>query len=273
MTGTTPGNPDGSDAVRRRDDGLVIPPGADDDLVLSLRSLATLASGRLALEDTLTQVAGFAVQAIPGADGAGLTLLEDDRADTIVASAAFVSAVDAIQYSLGEGPCISAAREQRTFTSGSLGGEARWPRFGARVARLGVHSVLSLPLLTPDGVFGAMNIYAHDKDAFDGRAVKLGELFAVPAAIAVQNAQVLAQAQRLAANLKSALTSRAVIDQALGIIMSRTGCTADEAFDRLRTRSQAEHAKVALVAQSVVNAAVARAKARRAIEDPPRVRP
>jgi GAF domain-containing protein len=132
-----------------------------------------------------------------------------------------------------------------------------------------VHSVLSLPLLTPDGVLGAMNVYAHGKAIFDDHAVNIGELFAVPAAIAVQNALVLAQAKRLASNLQAALVSRAVIDQAMGIVMSRTGCSASEAFDRLRTRSQTEHLKVSAVAQSVVDAAVRRARARRAIEDPP----
>ena len=62
-----------------------------------------------------------------------------------------------------------------------------------------MHSALSLPLITPDGVVGAMNVYAHDKYVFDDRAAELGEIYAEPAAIAVQNAQVLAQAQRLAA--------------------------------------------------------------------------
>ena len=131
-----------------------------------------------------------------------------------------------------------------------------------------MHSVLSLPLLTPDGVLGAMNVYAHGKAIFDDHAVNIGELFSVPAAIAVQNALVLAQAKRLATNLQAALVSRAVIDQAMGIVMSRTGCTAAEAFDRLRARSQTEHIKVSAVAQSVVDAAVRRARARRAIEDP-----
>jgi hypothetical protein len=70
-----------------------------------------------------------------------------------------------------------------------------------------------------------MYVYAHPKDAFDERAEHIGELFAVPAAIAVQNPQILAQTQRLAANLQAALTSRAVIDQAIGIIISRTGVT------------------------------------------------
>ena len=180
----------------------------DPDLADSLAALAGLSTARLGLEDLLTQVATFAVQAIPGADGAGLTLIESDRGDTIVKSAPFVKEIDDIQYGLGEGPCISAAATGLTVRSGSLGGDARWPRFGPRIGRLGVHSVLSLPLLTPDGVLGAMNVYAHPKDAFDERAENIGRLFAVPAAIAVQNAQILAQAQRLTSHLQAALTVR-----------------------------------------------------------------
>jgi GAF domain-containing protein len=227
-----------------------------------MRSLAQLATGKLTLEEMLTEVANFAVQAIPGADGAGLTLIEDNRSDTIVATADFVREVDTIQYTLGEGPCISAASERRTMRSGSLGGEPRWPRFGPRVGRLGVHSVLSLPLLTPDGVFGAMNVYAHAKEAFGERAEALGELFAAPAAIAVQNAQVLEQTKRLAASLQGALSTKALIDQALGIIRSRSGASSDEAFARLRSMSQTRNVKLAVVAESLVEEAVRRAKAR-----------
>ncbi len=276
MAGQAPGSSDDNEAVEPGSVESAEPDSVelgsvesvDRALTSSLAALGRLSTGRLDLEDMLTRVARYAVNAIPGADGAGLTLLEDNRADTIVATADFVRQVDDIQYTMGEGPCISAARESRTFSSGSLGGEQRWPRFGPRVARLGVHSVLSLPLVTPDGVFGAMNVYAHAKGAFDDHSINVGELFSVPAAIAVQNAQVLAQAKRLATNLQAALTSRAVIDQAMGIVMSRTGCTASEAFERLKVRSQAEHVKVAAVAQSVVDAAVRRARSRHATEDP-----
>jgi GAF domain-containing protein len=204
----------------------VVPAHArDEDLAGGLTALAGLSTARLSLEDLLTRVASFAVQAIPGADGAGLTLLEAGRADTIVKSAPFVELIDDIQYGIGEGPCISAATTGQTMRSGALSGDPRWPRFGPRAGRLGVHSVLSLPLHAGDQVVGAMNVYAHPKDAFDERAEHIGELFAVPAAIAVQNAQILAQTQRLAADLQAALTSRAVIDQAIGIIISRTGVT------------------------------------------------
>jgi hypothetical protein len=241
-------------------------PGATDDvdLQISLMRLSWLAmgEGQRGLEDLLRHVAEYAVEAIPGADGAGLTLLEADRVDTMVASADFVREVDAIQYGIGEGPCITAATEGRAVRSGSLGADPLWPRFGPRVVRLGVHSVLSLPLVVGTDVLGAMNVYAHDKNAFDERSVQLGELFSVPAAISVQNAQALAQARRLAVQLQAALTNRAVIDQALGIIMSRSGGTAADAFDRLRVMSQTENRKLSDVAQHVVDEAVRRARAR-----------
>jgi GAF domain-containing protein len=236
----------------------------DLDLRASLQNLSQLVMDSEAggLEELLRHVASFAVRAIPGADGAGLTLLEQGRPDTIVASADFVVEVDAIQYGLGQGPCITAAAESRTVMSGSLQGEPRWPRFGPRVAQLGVHSVLSLPLLGPAGALGAMNVYAHAADAFDQRAIELGELFAVPAAISVRNAQVLAQTKRVAMRLQAALTSRSVIDQARGIVISRSGCNADEAFDKLVTMSQAENRKLSVVAQHIVDEAKRRARSR-----------
>ena len=234
----------------------------DADLRAGLAGLARL-TFRLGLEDMLTRVATYAVRAIPGADGAGLTLLEDDRADTIVATAEFVSEIDDIQYGIGQGPCITAAREAQTVISGSLGADPRWRKFGGTVARLGVHSVVSLPLVTPDRVVGAMNVYAHAKHAFDERAAELGEIFAVPAAVAVQNAQVLAQTQRLAAQLQSALERRGVIDRAIGIMMSRSGGTEDAAMARLRVLSQKGHQKLDVVARGIIDEAVRRAQARR----------
>jgi len=264
MAETTSGSSHGPDDATP-DIGFHLRDASDDlDLRASLASLSRLGmgQGQQGLEDLLRHVAEFAVHAIPGADGAGLTLLESDRADTMVASADFVREVDAIQYGIGEGPCITAAAERRTVHSGSLGGEKLWPRFGPRVSRLGVHSVLSLPLLVGADVLGAMNVYAHAKDAFDERSVQLGELFSVPAAIAVQNAQALSQARRLATQLQAALTSRSGIDQALGIVMSRSGCTAEEALNKLRAMSQAENRKLSVVAQHVIEEAVRRARAR-----------
>lgn len=233
----------------------------DDDLAASLRGLSVLAAGRLRLEDMLTRVARYAVQAIPGADGAGLTLIEQHRSDTIVTTATFVAAVDAVQYGINEGPCISAARDGVTVMSGSLGGDPRWPRFGSRIARMGVHSALSLPLITPDEVVGAMNIYARGKHVFDARAAELGEIFAVPAAVAVQNAKVLEDARRLADRLRGVLDERMVVERAIGIVMSRSGVDEVRALARLTTLSQHEHVKLVQIAQRLVDEAVRRARA------------
>ncbi|MEO6793723.1 MAG: GAF and ANTAR domain-containing protein [Mycobacterium sp.] len=238
-----------------------------DDLRTSLADLAGLVADTFGLEELLARVASYAVHAIPGAEGAGATLLRvdcpDNRVEAMAASAPFVHQIDEIQYvEVNEGPCITAALERRTVRSGSLGGEKHWPRFGPRVGRLGVHSVLSLPLLLPGQVVGAINVYAHSKDAFTQRAAELGELFAAPAAVAVHNAQVLAQARTLTAQLQTALSSRPVIEQAIGILRARTGGSADEAFDLLRRISQAENTKLAVVARRIVDEAVRRARAR-----------
>jgi GAF domain-containing protein len=237
------------------------------DLQAAISDLAGLVAGSLGLPELLAEVAAFAVHAIPGADGAGVTLLRIDRVSNIVealaASAPFVEEIDRIQYvTLQEGPCITAALERRTVRSGSLGGEKMWPRFGPRVGRLGVHSALSLPLLLPGQVVGAINVYAHDKNVFDEHAAEFGELFAKPAAVAVHNAHVLSQAVALTAQLQAALSTRPVIDQAIGLLRGRSGRSSEDAFTQLRAMSQSEHRKLADVSQRLIDEAVRRARAR-----------
>lgn len=185
-----------------------------DALDESVEALSSLVMVDEALPETLTQIADLAARAIPGADGAGLTLFLAGDAETRVSSAPFVTETDDLQYGLGEGPCITAAREGRTVISGSLGDDSSYPTFGPRAAQLGVHSSLSLPLFAGQKVVGSLNVYSHAKFAFDGQAAKLGELFAVPAAVSVQNAQALAEAQRLASRLGQILLRRAVDTEA-----------------------------------------------------------
>ena len=234
-----------------------------------------MVSDSLGLHELLTSVATFAVRAIPGADGAGVTLLTGDpagrRIEALAASAPFVSEIDRLQYeTLGEGPCITAVLERKTVRSGSLGGEKLWPRFGPRVGRLGFHSALSLPLLLPrdaaqdTGIVGAINVYARGKDVFDERAEEMGELFAAPAAVAVHNAQVLAAAQALVGQLQQALATRPVIDQAIGVLRARSVLSEAEALTRLRAISQREHIRLVDVAATLVEESISRARARHA---------
>ena len=235
----------------------------DDDLALSLDDLSGLLTSTNSLEVTLVRIAELAVKAIPGAQAAGLTLLEPDRPQTVVATDPFVQEVDDVQYGLGEGPCLAAVALGATVSSGNLGGDNRFPRFGPQAGRLGVHSVLSVPLLVDASPIGVLNIYARARDSFGAEAVRFGEAFAGPAAVSVANAQALARAGRLVGQLSQALSSRAEIDQAIGILMSRTGGTSDEAFTRLRTASQQRQVKLQQVARELVAAAVGRARDRR----------
>jgi GAF domain-containing protein len=239
------------------------------ELGTSVTSLGALLMRQQPLTTILTSVAAYAADAIPGADGAGLTLLEDGRADTIVASEPFVVAVDEVQYRLGEGPCLSAVASACTQLSACLGGEDRWPRFGPRASRLGVHSALSLPLLIDGGVIGALNVYGRRLNSFDEGSVRAGESFAQPAAVTVANAQVLEESRRLAALLERAIESRTVTDYAIGIIMSRTGATPDQALTQLRQLSQATSTKLAVVAAQLVDQAVGKARHRHAHHDRP----
>jgi GAF domain-containing protein len=127
---------------------------------------------------------------------------------------------------------------------------------------MGVHSVLALPLMIADRVIGAINAYAYQRDAFAQHAVQLGAQFAGPAAVSVYNAQLLASAQERTDRLQRALSSRAVIDQAIGIIRSRSGGSAEEAFERLARMSQSDNIKLNVVAERLVEEAVRRARTR-----------
>ncbi|BBX45206.1 GAF and ANTAR domain-containing protein [Mycobacterium cookii] len=237
------------------------------ELYAGLRKVAGIVAGAQGVIDLLGDVAEFAVQAIPGADGVGVSLVDPwhdkPTVQTWAATAILVHEIDTAQYDeLNEGPCITCMESRRPTVSGSLGSDSRWPHFGGRAARMRVHSALALPLIVGDQVIGSINAYAKNRDAFGDHAVQLGSQFARPAAISVYNAQLLASAQERTIRLQRALDSRAVIDQAIGIIRSRSGGTADEAFERLAQISQGENVKLHAVAQRLVEEAVRRAVAR-----------
>jgi GAF domain-containing protein len=237
------------------------------DLHAGLIGVAGIVADAHQVSEILQDVAEFAVQAIPGADGAGVTLIRSgDHKPHIQAwavTAAFVGEIDVVQYEdLGEGPCITCMDSRRPTVSGSLGSDTRWPHFGGRVARMGVHSALALPLTVGERVIGAINSYARSRDAFAEHAVRLGSQFAGPAAVSVYHAQLLASASERTDRLQRALKSRAIIDQAIGIIRSRSGLSAEAAFDRLTQLSQSENVKLHIVAEHLVEEAVRRARVR-----------
>jgi GAF domain-containing protein len=239
----------------------------ESDYHEGLRGVAGIVAGANRVPELLSAVAQFAVRAIPGVEGAGVALINPrvglPSIQAWAATASLVNEIDIVQYrDLHEGPCLTCMHTGRPTISGSLGSDQRWPHFGGRVARMGVHSALSIPLVVDGRVIGAINAYAADRDAFGEHAVRLGCEFAGPAAVSVYHAQLLAEARESTAQLQQALDSRAVIDQAIGIIRSRSGASGEEAFARLAKISQNENVKLHIVAERLVDEAVRRARAR-----------
>jgi GAF domain-containing protein len=255
---TTPPPPELSSTQQEADEA---------DLSAGLRGLAEIVTRAEGVIDLLRDVAEFAAQAIPGTDGASVALIDPHQGissvQTWAATAALVHEIDTVQYDeLNEGPCITCMQSRRPTVSGSLGSDSRWPHFGGRVARMRIHSALALPLIVGDEIIGSINAYAGSRDAFAEHAVQLGSRFARAAAVSVYNAQLLAKAHERTTRLQRALDSRAVIDQAIGIVRSRSGGTASEAFDKLTHISQTENLKLNVVAERLVEEAVRRARAR-----------
>lgn len=225
---------------------------AAEDLLESLAGLSDLLLGAQPYDEALRQVADFAVHAVPGADGTSVSLVEAELPATRVASHAFVRAVDAVQYTLGQGPCVDAVRLGRPVVATGLEIDERYPAFGPQAADLGVRSALATPLVVQGICVGAINTYAHRAGAFDDAAVRVAQLFAGPAGVVLANARVLERTRQLAEQMQAALASRAVIEQAKGVLMAQEGLDAEQAFARLRQLSQTRHVKLRDVAASVV---------------------
>jgi len=230
------------------------PDGDGSGLQESLTALGQFVLSEQSLQESLQRVAELCVRAVYGADGAGVTWVVERKPTTVTAAGDFVRRIDEIQYALDEGPCLEAYDTQKTVWVENLESDARWPQFAPAALGSGLRGVVAAPLSVHGAQLGALNIYALQAGVFDDAAVRTAELFAEQAAIVLANAQAFTRAQTTATNLGEALTSRAVIDMAKGIIMSREKCGPQEAFDHLRRLSQARHRKVREIAQELVDA-------------------
>lgn len=218
----------------------------------SLQELArVLFAGRTA-EATLHDVAHLAQRTIPGCDAASVTIIDGGKPRTTVSTGETAVEVDREQYAANEGPCLEAVRADQVIRVDSYDGETRWPAFLPAVAKCGVRSSLSLPLVAVDEPIGALNLYSSRTDAFVG-AEAVGIVFAGQAAITLANATAYHKAVDLARNLAMALEHRDVIGQAKGILMAQDGVTSEEAFDILRRASQRSNRKVYDLAEEIVN--------------------
>jgi GAF domain-containing protein len=207
---------------------------------------------------TVELVTALAVEAIPGAAGAGVTLVDDGGKRSMAASSSLVERADTLQYRLGTGPCLTTWQDQVSVRVDDVAEDSRWPAWCAAVAEVGVRSMLSVPLVAADACIGAIKVYSIRPVAFDDRAERLLQLFARQAAILLANTQTLADARRTNSQLTDALKNRDVIGQAKGILLAQGAVDDQAAFAVLIAASQRTNTKLHTVARQLVDAVTSR---------------
>ena len=200
------------------------------------------------LQRSVDQLAG----SVPGADMASVTVLRGDTGETVASSSERVWAIDSDQYAAGDGPCLEAARTGKVVRVGIEEALERWPDFARCARAAGVGSYLSSPLFIDDEFAGSLNLYSEQPHGFTDFDVALLRLYMTAASAAIANARRYAKARTLAENLTRALDSRALIDQAIGVLMARRGLTAEQAFAALARESQNSNTKLRDLAARVV---------------------
>ena len=214
--------------------------------------------GMLLTEETVNQavdlLAEAAMEAIPGAIGAGVSLIDNQGRRTSTGSTdKLVLAADGLQYELGEGPCLTAWASTKVVRSNDLSSETRWPRWSSSAAQLGIRSVVSAPLVFKADSIGAIKVYSLEAEAFDGQSEHLLALVAGPAATLLANVQGNEVPHRISSELKAAIESRDNIAFARGILMEREGLTADEAMLELIQQSRRTRDSLRIAAEQVIS--------------------
>ena len=240
------------------------PAGNEAAVVSVTREFAERIAGlaQLLLSDddpdaTLRQLAELALEVIPGSDAAGV-IAAGAESWSLAASAGSVADLHELQLQTGDGPVAEALRYGEARRIDNAAEEDRWPPVCAAMASGQLSSCLVLPLRTDRQPGGALAVYSRKQDAFLGSSHDIALLFAAQGGVAVRNAALYRGCHQMLANLQTALASRAVIEQAKGILVAQYGYPPEVAFQRLSAISQHSNRKVRDIAADLVEGRVTR---------------
>jgi GAF domain-containing protein len=214
--------------------------------------LSKIILGAEPLNPTLQRIAQLAKDTIGGVDEASITLMEDDRASTVVFTGPLAVHLDERQYEAGFGPCLDAAVSGETIIVNNQDPDSAYPEFSRAAQRAGITHTVSVGLPVAQRVIGGLNLYGSAELPYDDDAVALAETYASYAAVAVANAALYSSTADLARHMQAAMQSRAGIEQAKGIIMAQQRCSPEEAFAVLVRTSQHRNIKLRDLAQSII---------------------
>jgi GAF domain-containing protein len=230
----------------------VIPP--DDGAVVqsAFDELGRLSFAQHSLESVVERVTALAARVLPGEPVISVTIIAARGPATVASSGDLALRLDEEQYRLDSGPCLSAASTGHPAAIVDTGAAVEWAEFAAEAAAAGCGSVLSFPLPVREKVTGALNVYARQFTVADRRTRDRVSRFADYAVVPVSNMYLYESAVERAEHLAVALDSRAVIDQAKGILMERFKLTPAQAFQALTRVSMESNTKVRDIAERFV---------------------
>ena len=226
-----------------------------DEAVERLSRVARLLGTQRTLPARLESVVALAKRTIPGCDSAGVVLLIEGVPTTAAVSDRLTVQVDLVQYETGEGPCLAAIAESQVIRIDVVERDSRFTRFAPGALDHEINSVLSLPLHVGGTSVGALNLYSHDADAFDEddeQTVAAAQPLIDYASGAIASSPLYAYSLDMVEGLVESLESRALIAQAMGVLMVTDGCTSEEALDRLRETALAAGTSMRAVAERVI---------------------
>ncbi|MEU6181944.1 GAF and ANTAR domain-containing protein [Streptomyces coeruleorubidus] len=195
------------------------------------------------LDTLLRDLTDRAVQEVPGAAACSITVSRGGRLLTLAGSDGLPSGLDQRQYENGSGPCVDAAETGAEQYAPDLAAESRWPAYTSYALSAGVHCVLAVPVAVEGETGAAINLYGVRAGTLDqGRDT--ARAFAARAGDAINVALRIERRRQSVADVRTALLSRSVIDQAIGILMAQERINARDALERLRRASQHRNVKL-----------------------------
>lgn len=226
-----------------------------DSRAQALTALSQFLVAERSIADTLLRVSEITTDALPAAAMAGISMLDDNgRPTTGVFTDEAAPKIDSAQYDSGNGPCLDAWRTRAIVRIDDMTTAADdYPEFSKAAREHGIETTLSLPLVAAGQGIGALNLYSRRQSGFTPHDEALGSDLAAAAAIVLANASAYWGASALSEQLQEAMRSRAVIEQAKGMLMAQSpDMTPDAAFDMLRHASQRENMKLRDIARRIV---------------------
>lgn len=194
----------------------------------------------------LQSVVDLAVQLVSACTSAGITVTSPGQVRTVATSDGTAQRGDELQSDLGEGPCVDSAAADELVRVRDLSADRRWSKWRPRaVEELGVRSMLCLPMFSGEDKAGALNLYSTRVDAFDDRDAEVATALAASSALAAAAIEKISQ-------LETALDTRSMIGQAIGILMASYKIDDRKAFDVLATISKNSNTKLAEVARRLL---------------------